>query len=285
MANKIWLGNDSGNEGDVSVAANWSPSGVPVASDNVRLVPRDTMYALTAGLSTLSGVALASFVVDEGFNKAIGDNDNYLQITTSAFTFNGAGVSRIDLEASSVSPEILGTGNGGTGRRGLYLKGSAIGTIDVHNGDVGIAVKHGETSTVATARVSAGNASLWLGNGVTLSTAYYQQDGTDCRVLCDAPLMTIYDGGVTTDEDAAITNAKIYGGQLVSNASGTLATLDIYGGEVDFLQSAVSRTVTTLNIHRQQDGSLRLDKSIVTVTNGLDGFPSGPLSVDWTGDV
>jgi hypothetical protein len=37
MATKLWVGTDSGNEGDYSTAANWSPSGVPVATDDVIL--------------------------------------------------------------------------------------------------------------------------------------------------------------------------------------------------------------------------------------------------------
>lgn len=285
MAKKIWLGNDSGNEGDVSVAANWSPSGVPTATDEVRLVARDLMYAMTAGLNALTGVALASFIVEEGFTPAIGDASNYLLITTSKFVFNGTGISYINLEASSVSPEVLGTAGGRTGRRGLYLLGSNIQTIDVHGGQVGIAVNHGETATVDTVRVTSSGASVWLGAGVTLSTAFYQTNGRDCRLLCDTPLFTVYDGDLLTDEAAAITAGKVYGGELVANASGTLALLDIYGGDVDFLQSGVSRDVTTLNIHRQQDGSLKIDKSIVTVGTGLSGFPSGPLSIGWSGDV
>ena len=35
MANRIWIGTDTGNEGDWGTAANWSGAAVPIANDDV----------------------------------------------------------------------------------------------------------------------------------------------------------------------------------------------------------------------------------------------------------
>ena len=58
MATKIWVGTDSGNEGDINTAANWSPSGVPVATDDVYF--ENSSQSVTDGLATWAAVALGT---------------------------------------------------------------------------------------------------------------------------------------------------------------------------------------------------------------------------------
>lgn len=68
MANKTWVGTDTGNEGDWGTAANWSPSGVPVATDDVRIPAGSN--AITGTLNQ-SAVALGDVIVEEGYTAAI----------------------------------------------------------------------------------------------------------------------------------------------------------------------------------------------------------------------
>lgn len=107
MATKTWVGGNGGGTEDYSIAANWSPSGVPGASDDV-VVPPTAAYGITAGLNQ-SAVSLASFTVERGFTKPIGTSSAYLQITTGKFSYEGSAQSWIDLSASAVSPNVLGT--------------------------------------------------------------------------------------------------------------------------------------------------------------------------------
>ena len=52
MATKTWVGTDSGNQGDYGTAANWSPSGVPLAADNVIIANSSQDITGTLDLST-----------------------------------------------------------------------------------------------------------------------------------------------------------------------------------------------------------------------------------------
>jgi len=71
MATKYWLGNDSGNEGDLNVAANWDPSGVPSAGDDVIFDGRSTEDA-DASLTTFGALELGSLTVRSSFTGSIG---------------------------------------------------------------------------------------------------------------------------------------------------------------------------------------------------------------------
>lgn len=78
MATKTWLGNDAGNEGDLNVADNWSPTGVPIAADTV--VFDDQGQAITASFTALAGVALTKIVVTDGANYAFGTAANFVEL-------------------------------------------------------------------------------------------------------------------------------------------------------------------------------------------------------------
>lgn len=261
--NKRWIGN-IGTAGDYSVAANWSPSGVPLVTDHVR-IPAGS-YAITAGLNQ-SAVALGSFIVEQGYAAAIAGLTAgvpaYLQVNAGRFEFAGSAAAYIDLGSSACSPRILETYSPGTGLRGLYLKGSALAALDVLGGSVGIAVNHGEASTLDRAHVAGG--SLWLGAGVVADTL--DVDDGEVRVRCDLAELNLVKGGtVYTEEDAAIDQANVHAGTFYPNASGILAACDLYGGTTDFKASSVERTVSALTVHRGRPVILRLNREAVTYT-------------------
>ncbi len=258
MANKTWVGTTSGSEGDWGVAANWSPSGVPVAADNVR-IPAGS-YAITGSLNQ-SAVTLGAVIVEDGYLQTIGSATlGYLQFACTRFEFSGAGVAYIDIGASAIPVVVRKAATGSDGYRGLYLKGSGITVLTVEAGDVGVAFKHGETSTVATARCMGG--SLVLGAGVTGTTAQ-NYDGS-LTVRCALTTLDIYGGNVLTEETGAITTINLYSGELVTKSTGTITTLNAKGGTLDESKSGAARTVSTLNLHR--NATWKRNKEAVTVT-------------------
>lgn len=232
---------------------------IPVSNDDVRF---------PAGAGDVAGtdqsaVALASFIVEEGFSEAIASSTTWLRITTSRFEFNGSGSSAayIDLAASAVSPQVFGTPSGGTGVSGLNLIGSAISTVNCVDGSVGIAQRHQESATVSTVRVIGSQAIVTIGAGVSLTSLYVVQGSAYLR--CAATTVTTWGGEVRTQETGAITTLNAYGGVVYPNSTGTITTLTVDGAIVEFTTSAVARTVTNL---KHNSGTLHYDPAYVTVT-------------------
>lgn len=254
MTDKIWTGS---TDGDYDTAENWSPSGVPTSSDSVYLTA-DYSVDITAGLDQ-SSVDIDKFVVD-GFTGKIGTLAlGYLQIDPDSFSFNGSDVSFIDIGSAAINLDIRSTAGGGS-TRGLYLKGSAIAVLSMIRGDVGLANQYGETSTVATIRVTGGT--LVVGTGATLTTvdAY----GGTTRLGANVTTLNAYAGNVETSSTVAITTLNGYGGTVTHNGTGTITTANLEGATLDLTNSGLARTVTTLNL--KANGSIIYDPSVITIT-------------------
>jgi hypothetical protein len=269
MATKIWKTAAAGNTGSLATSGNYI-GGSPAAGDNLYF-PAGSAN-VTAGYtalntSTLSG-GLANVIFQEGYAGTVGDSSNNMQFTCSRLDFNGSGVAYLDLEASTCSPTIYGTASAVTGTRGLYLIGSALTTLDVISGFVGIASRAGETSTVATIRSIGTAADVWIGSGTSLTSLLVEQSSSvKCR--CAATTIKVYAGTATTEEVGAITTLSVYGGTVYPNATGTITTVNAFGGLIDALKNAASRTWTTLNQDPQPGVTsvVQYDPAIVTVTN------------------
>tara|TARA_R100000808_G_scaffold18377_1_gene40281 strand:+ start:2242 stop:3066 length:825 start_codon:yes stop_codon:yes gene_type:complete len=269
MADKIWLGTDSSTPTDWNTAANWSPSGVPSASDNVRLV---ASYSNNLAGYDASGTALADFIVEDGYSGTIGSKTADLQISCTYFEFAGSGLSYIDLGSSSVSPRIVTTGGtAGAGRYSLYLIGTAISVISVEAGSVGLAAVHGQASTITTVRQRGGTVKVGAGAALTNLTSY----GGTSEIATDITTVKVYGGTVTTSEQAAVTTATITAGTLIHNGTGAITTATIDGGELDLARTGAARTITTLNLN--PGGGLKYDPDAITITN--NNTASAPISI------
>ncbi len=276
MATKIWKTTADGNLG---TTGNWT-GGTPVSGDDV-IFPAGTP-SVTAGLTslntaTLSG-SLASVIFEEGYAGTVGTATTNMQFTCTRLDFNGSGVTYLDLQASSCSPTIYNTVSATTGLRGLYIIGSALTTLNVISGYVGMASRAGETSTVATVRAATSGANIWIGSGTTLTTLLVE-NGADIRLRCAATTVKVYDGTVYTEGVGAITTLSVYGGLVYPNATGTITTVNAFGGGIDALKNSASRTWTTLNQDPQPGvtSTVQYDPAIVTVTNL--GTPTLPRRV------
>jgi hypothetical protein len=269
MATKVWTGTVSGNFG---TAGNWAGGVAPANSDTLYIAGT---VAITAGLSTgLTGINL---IVDPTYTGTIGTSAGYLVIGCASFTFAGVGVSYIDLDSSNIAAIVTATATpGSTGTYGLYLKGSNLASLSVSGGYVALAGLDGETSTVATARVSGQGANVLLNTGVTLTTASVSSG--NLIVGCAATTVTVNSGTCTTQGSGAITTIALVGGTLYPYSSGTVTTLTITGGTASFIGYPVARTVTNLKLN--PGGTLVHDPAVLTITNKTN--PDYPIRVSAT---
>ena len=260
MADKIWLGGDAGGANSLNVAGNWSPSGVPSGGDNVWITERSTNSILN-DLGTLASVHGELHVTD-GFAFVIGGTTRgFMEMKPAEVYFEGRGVSYIDCKAST---GVITVNNTKLPTRGvgLKLKGSALNTIEIHGGSVGLAYDAGETSAVDKVRIFGG--ALTLGEGVSGTTSISVTGGT------------LHQYGGSTDTDVTQTTGNFYGrqewkarnfnlfGGLASlGGSGVIKSLTIRGGTADATASGIDRTFPTVTLN---SGTIRYDPSVLTIT-------------------
>lgn len=249
----------------------------PAAGDDVR-IPASSAQAISSGLKQ-QAVAIADFIVEKGYNGTIGTSAEYLRIDPDRFEFDGNGASYIDIGSAAISATIKGTAAAQVGKRGLYLKGSAIATLAADGGHTGVAALPGETSTVTTARVAGPQTTLWVGEGVSLTTLNVINGSAVLR--CAATTVNQYAGVLTTEEAGAVTTINLKGGTLYSNSVGTITTLAHTGGTADFTGSGRARTLTTYTPTVSSGGTvLKVDTNTVTITTY--NKPADPATVTMT---
>jgi hypothetical protein len=260
MATRIWSGDDATTPNDWSVTGNWEGGVVPVSTDDV-YIPAGSA-SITAGLNQ-SAVTLTSLTIEQGFDQNIGSSDGYLQVGTSALSVDcDGGEQYIDVGASTPSPVIENTGSSSSGTRAFNILGSAIGTLSVNGGSVGVAIAGDETSTVTTIRLLDGD--LYVGEGTTLTTLYVS--GGAALQGCSSTTTEIHGGSIETIRSGTISTLNVYGGSATPNSSGTITTLNLYGGQCDFTQSGVARTVTTTNVLAYDPADLLTDPEFATLS-------------------
>ena len=247
--NRTWIGVST--PGDYSVAANWSPAAVPLATDSV-FIPAGAP-AITAGLNQ-SAVALATFYVEPGYTKTIASSAAYLQIAATTFVFSGTGVGYIDLGSSNITAVVTTTATGSTGNYGLYLKGSNLLALACSGGNTAVAMLTGETSTVATTRMSGAGTQCTLGTGVTLTTGNVS-NGT-LTINCAATTCNVFGGNFCSAFSGAITTINVTQGNCYPNSSGTVTNLNCLGGMTDTTKFGIPRTVTNHKQNPAQSSSM-----------------------------
>lgn len=261
MADKIWVG----TTGDVNLASNYSPSGVPAAADNL-YVPAGSgsMSSNMDALKTATlGGSLGTVEVEEGYTGTIGSKTAYWQFTPTVFRFAGTGAAYVNIEAAAISPDIRATATptSSTGA-GLYLKGSAIATLSVvGTSSIGVAFFGGETSTITTARCVGSSSRLILGAGCTLTTVQCLAGIVTLKAACTT--LDVQGGTAYTIGSGAITTVTLDAGTAYLQSSGTITTLTQAGGQAEMLGSGIARTITTMN---HNGGTIRYDSAVVTIT-------------------
>ena len=266
-------GNTTENVGnnDWTTARNWEKDAIPVATDDALfdVGSVDVKYGLNQ-----AAVALADFRVFEGCSSQFGRFDNglehYLRIDPNLFRYEGKGsLAMFDLNAAAIAAYVATFGSPGTaGRKAVYIKGSAITTLTVNRGIVGVAVQDADTATVTeivcgylTGQTS--DVDLEIGSGTTLTTL--TQSGGICKLKAACTTVNQSAGTtLTTEGSGAITtiNAR---GTCKLNSSGTITTLNVWG-LVDFSGDRTARTVTNLNLKPGGKVILTSDITVTTLT-------------------
>ncbi len=278
MATKLWDGTDTGNVGDLSVAANWVPSGVPGNGDDA--VFENSTQAVTAGFDQ-SAVTLATLNVKKTYTGLWGDADNYVKWGATLVRIGehygpgspaGSGRIKLDLGAAASTVLIAGSATSNDSNQAAIrlLCNHANTVVEVRKGGVSIAASAGETSTLSKLVVSFDqnlnrDSDVVVGSGVTLTTGI--QNGGNLTLQCAATTLTCEGGNMATEGSGAVTTLNVYGGAVVSNSSGTITAANSSGGSLDFTKSAIARTVTALNV--QAGGKVKLDPDVITVTNAV----------------
>lgn len=287
MANKIWIGTDTGNEGDWATANNWSPSGVPEDADDVYL--ENSSQSVTEGFDQ-SAITLASLNIARTFTGTIGDSDEYLQIGATVVnigyyygigTPSGSGRIKLNLGAvvSTVTISYAGI-SADTNKPAIRLRANNVNTIiHIRRGIVGIAYETGETATVGIINVGwsanrANDSDVEIGPGVTLTTL--NKTGGECVLRCAATNVNCDYGDLITEGTGAITTATMRGGKLIPNSTGTITTLNIIeNGSADFTLSNAARTITTAKVGG--NGKIKYDPSVLILTNKIQHYDTAGI--------
>lgn len=245
MADRLWVGTDPGNEGDPTVAANWSPSGAPASSDNLYL--RNTSQDMIGGDLGV-GVDLGSFNVHPSFTGNIGSSGSHV-------IFNSAKV------------QMFGSGDE------CFIEGRTDDRIDTFvagprqfaanacqvDGKVGLLrCVHGAVALVSGATINVGDALIEVdgeGRG-TRSVRLTIPSG------CTITALNLNSGHVKNS--STITTVRLDGGQfahllgtlttvhqtagVLFHDDGTITLLELKGGMYDASRTAKSgKTLTTIN--------------------------------------
>lgn len=260
MAVRTWDGNDATTPNDWSVTGNWVEGSVPVSTDDV-IIPAGSAN-ITAGLNQ-SAVTLGSLVL-ERFSGDIGTSSGYLQVAVSGeFRVDCIGGQQfIDIGASAISPIVDNSAGARSGERGFNILGSAIATLVVNSGSVGVAIAPSDSATVTSVKALGGN--VWVGENVTLTNLY--AFGGDVRLQCAATLLELNGSRVSSYGTGAITTVTSYSGNFTPMSTGTITTLNVNGGVIDFNRTSAARTVTTLNLTVDSRAVIYTDPDYVTLS-------------------
>jgi hypothetical protein len=276
MATKIWVGGDSGNENDWNTAANWSPSGVPAANDDV-VVPAAAANDIDG--YDASAVSLSSFRVEVGCTIAIGSAATDLQLDVggtgdSTVYLAGTGTMYLDID-NAARIDVAKAGSGAAaGSYNLHLVGLDNDAIYVApSGSASrISLAAGSGETLESDDVVITNGIVEIGSGVTkkdgASAIPLRMSGGTVEANC--PLGTVNKtGGSLTCEDGAVAAINEDGGTTYYKSGGTLTTLRVgEGGTFDASGCLGGATIT--NAYLYEAASLKDPLRKLTLTNGVE---------------
>lgn len=247
----------------------------PNGADAVTLSGQATR-GITASLDQ-SGLSAAAWRIEPGFrNQALGDAAEPLRINPSSLVIDGGGSQPwyVDVGAANIAIDIRSAPQASQQRLGLYLTGSNIAGIFARGGATGVAMLPGQTSTVGAIHVIGGQAAVWAGPGVTLTSA--RTLAGSCLVFCDATTLTCDGGQMETLGDAEVSGSVLVrGGTFLDRSAGTHAAVTLDGGTLDTTQLAGAKTYTAM---KHNAGTFRENVDLLTITTRQEPDYSGSVS-------
>lgn len=246
MATRTWIGDDVGNEGDWTVAANWSGAAVPVSGD-------DLVFDGTANYGVASTPAVA------GANDDFGE----VRITSDfAYDFGDAAGSIVwDLVNPGADLLIVDASNCPTYfkldaklTKAIILGSGALATSMVLDGEItDLEIQKGTITAVTgvtftNMRVSyksaqATDVTVTIPTGCTI-TNVWQRGGT---VTCSSAVATKLeiDSGVFTHSDGNMGILSQRGGTYYWNCDGdTITEAKLFAGTFDARNNGNAKTIT-----------------------------------------
>lgn len=308
MAHKIWLGGDSAAPNDASVAANYSPSGVPTTGDTLSLLagqgPDGSDYDITEGLTALAAVDLVSFNKYRSFSGLIGSPTAPLQLGSSGTTIINIGIDdigggaadasrrvflRIDPDAASVV-NVYATATSGVDVEGLNNKeparftGGHSGTVvNTYSGRIGAATNL-PTDTFQFATWNNFGAIVRFGYGVTKGAV----KNSSGQVVDQSTINTVSAvsnwGTMDIGINASISAINSYAG--ICNVTGivSVGSLSVRGGTAE----CSAGTVTNLTLLGGSTTTARSSASrTIGTVNMYPGvtFDANPAGVTFTNGI
>lgn len=280
MTTKYW---DGSTDGDLNVAANWTPSGVPTAADDLVFDGRTTVDVDT-NMETFATVDLGSVTIESGYTGDIGAVDDPME-----FEVNG-------------TVYVAGTGT-------YYLQCDAGANTD---GDVVKCIINTTGSVYLSSQANdETNVAVWTEVQVLAGTVYIQGDSeksdhggdsgcaiTTLKVIpvgnctvrigdkcvnfkgTDAPMALIMDGGTVTCS-SALGDVQLFGGTLnfgsatIDMATGDddITTLTMSGGTLNFIPQSSTGTVLSAT---PTIGSMNVISGTFDATSCKDTASSDP---------
>lgn len=277
MALKTWIGTASGFVGDWGEAANWSPSGVPVSTDDVILA--NSSQDVLSNLDQ-SAVALNSLTIDQSYTGLLAPTQSQFleigavicelgQVRATSGTQTGSKRLNLDLGSTTASTiRVFNTASQSidTNRQPTRLRAvNASTTLSVFSGAMALSEDSENSSTVGTITVNGG--SMNGGSSITL-TNLLMNGGSLTLTSSITGTATIKGGTLNLlDSITASTIGTLIvedGGTVNHNASGTITTFNMLGGTTDLTPNQVTKTVTNFT---PTGGTLITDSSLITFTN------------------
>ncbi len=239
MAVKYWLGGDSGNETDGSVAANWEAAVVPADGDEIHLDGRAGVDPATgkhwALVTTFTGTPdLDLFHVHSTYNGNIGGDATQIamNLDNGRLIYEGSGDAYILLSegaaADAKCPLAAINSAGGLLQLESYINSSSNHCIfEEIIALAGNLVIH-DDACVALLRILHSSATVTIGTGVELvdsaiyfgEASYYGQNPAGMRMMIDQRT------GVCTSDSKLCTAINAL---LTANAASTTSVIDLTG--------------------------------------------------------
>lgn len=224
-----------------------------------------------------SALTAAAWRIEPGFrDKPIGSQYQPLRLKPSSLVIDGGGSTPwyLDIGAQAIAPEVRNCPIGVNGRNGLYLIGSAMTTLLVYAGNVGVGMLPGDTVTVATILSLGGQAIVVVGSGVTLTTA--RSMAGQIILQCGGATFDCVGGQMET-QLAAVASGNVYvkGGTFVDKSTGTHAAVTLDGGTLDTMQLTGAKTFTAFKLNA---GTFKENIDLLTITTRSEPDYAGTSS-------
>jgi hypothetical protein len=284
MAKKRWVSTD----GNLSTAASWSPSGVPIANDSIYFDGSSNLDVL-AGLTAFASVDLDRIWIQAAYQGNIGADGNALDTQAKIIIHNGSGSlyhifgihsattpDYVVIDSPNLQDAYTLTDTNGAEGVDLVLAclGGGVNIVDNSNIVVGtMFVGGGSFSNQPAVSIGAisGNLVYRQIGGYVITKRALGSSGASGRAIIDGGTL-VYSAEATAA--LAWLNLEITGGRVEYNGLGAITSCIVSSGTLDMTKDSRAKTITKLTL---LPGSQFLTHDDITVTTLVDLRPDYPI--------